>query len=149
MQTTVSLYSLADGLLTGAELSGSPEFVAENTPADCGAIDGQHDHTRRRIDLATGELVSYQPPAPASDEWQTWTWDAGAWRWLSVPTTAALARDARAERARRLLACDWTQLPDVPTWTAQAWATYRQHLRDITAQAGFPSSIAWPEEPTP
>lgn len=30
----------------------------------------------------------------------------------------------------------------------QTWATYRQALRDITAQAGFPYKIIWPTKPT-
>lgn len=28
-----------------------------------------------------------------------------------------------------------------------AWATYRQALRDITAQPGFPHDVVWPEKP--
>jgi hypothetical protein len=54
-----------------------------------------------------------------------------------------LATDARAERNTLLAASDWTQIPDAPVDQA-AWATYRQALRDITAQAGFPADINWP-----
>jgi len=51
------------------------------------------------------------------------------------------------ERRDLLLArSDWTQLPDAPV-DAVAWATYRQGLRDITAQGGFPHDIVWPEAP--
>lgn len=149
MMATWSFADERTGVLTGAVFSGDDGLLSLNTPPGCVAIPGQHDHTRVRVDLATGELVPYHPPAPAADEWQTWSWDAEAWRWVSVPTDAALARDARAERASRLLACDWTQLPDVPAWTAQAWAAYRRELRDITAQPGFPNTIKWPKEPTP
>lgn len=42
---------------------------------------------------------------------------------------------------------DWTQLPDVPLATKEAWATYRQALRDITAQQGYPLNIIWPDRP--
>lgn len=52
----------------------------------------------------------------------------------------------RAQRSRLLAASDWTQLPDVPLATKDAWATYRQALRDITTQAD-PFNITWP--PTP
>lgn len=130
---------------------GLPEGVGPDVYAPMGCVPyrGRVDRHRVCIDLATGNLVPYQPPAPAADEWQTWTWDEAAWRWVSVPTDEALVRDARAERGRRLAACDWTQLPDVPAGTAQAWATYRQALRDITEQPGFPTTITWPEEPTP
>ena len=52
----------------------------------------------------------------------------------------------RAERDRRLAATDWIQLPDVPLTTKEAWAVYRQALRDITKQAD-PFNIVWPELP--
>ena len=58
----------------------------------------------------------------------------------------ALAAQARAQRNGLLAASDWTQVPDAPVDQA-AWATYRQALRDITAQAGFPTDINWPEAP--
>lgn len=39
-----------------------------------------------------------------------------------------------------------TQVADAPVDKA-AWATYRQALRDITAQQGFPWNVTWPEQP--
>jgi hypothetical protein len=53
---------------------------------------------------------------------------------------------ARAERDRRLAACDWTQVADAPV-DREEWAAYRQLLRDVPEQPGFPDSIVWPEEP--
>lgn len=53
----------------------------------------------------------------------------------------------RAERDRRLSETDWTQLPDVPEATRTLWAEYRQALRDIPAQAGFPKRVVWPPRP--
>lgn len=50
-------------------------------------------------------------------------------------------------RARLLNESDWTQLPDVPLETKSAWADYRQALRDITEQPGFPKNVVWPEKP--
>lgn len=60
------------------------------------------------------------------------------------PTTMAIAK-----RNALLASSDWTQLPDVPLSTEQKsdWAAYRQQLRDITSQTGFPDNIAWPIEP--
>lgn len=54
----------------------------------------------------------------------------------------------RADRNARLAECDWTQLPDAPLTNieTQAWATYRQALRDITTQ-NDPFNIVWPQEP--
>lgn len=56
------------------------------------------------------------------------------------------ASNARAERNAKLASSDWTQVADAPIDKA-AWAAYRQNLRDVTAQAGFPWSIQWPVEP--
>lgn len=55
-------------------------------------------------------------------------------------------QQARVKRNALLAASDWTQVADAPVDQA-AWATYRQALRDITAQAGFPESIEWPAQP--
>lgn len=56
------------------------------------------------------------------------------------------AAEIRAERNKRLLNCDWTQLVDAPV-DSVLWATYRQALRDISQQQGFPWNITWPLEP--
>jgi len=54
----------------------------------------------------------------------------------------------RNQRNAKLAACDWTQLPDAPLSNVetQQWATYRQSLRDITAQPD-PFNITWPTAP--
>ena len=59
---------------------------------------------------------------------------------------ASKAAQVRSQRNRLLSECDWTQLQDAPV-NQQAWANYRQTLRDVTKQAGFPWDIAWPEKP--
>lgn len=56
------------------------------------------------------------------------------------------AQSVRIERNRRLADCDWTQLIDAPI-DATPWVTYRQALRDITTQPGFPFNITWPTQP--
>lgn len=58
----------------------------------------------------------------------------------------AAAQAFRHNRDRLLAASDWTQVADAPV-DAAAWATYRQALRDIPQQEGFPDNITWPEVP--
>lgn len=82
----------------------------------------------------------------------------GVWtrQWVVTDATAEqLAERAeakwgqvRAERNAKLTACDWTQLSDAPLTNVQTaeWATYRQALRDITAQPD-PFKIDWPKAP--
>ena len=60
---------------------------------------------------------------------------------------ATAAKSVRDERNALLSASDWTQVIDAPV-DHTAWATYRQALRDITAQAGFPHNVTWPVKPT-
>jgi hypothetical protein len=59
---------------------------------------------------------------------------------------AEQAARVRADRNARLTACDWTQLADAPV-DDLAWAAYRQELRDVPAQAGFPWEVSWPGVP--
>jgi hypothetical protein len=54
--------------------------------------------------------------------------------------------NARKRRNKLLSASDWTQVADAPVDKA-AWATYRQALRDISAQEGFPWAVEWPTQP--
>lgn len=56
----------------------------------------------------------------------------------------------KANRDDKLLRSDWTQTNDStlsPTKKAE-WATYRQQLRDLTSQPGFPYEISWPVQPS-
>jgi hypothetical protein len=59
---------------------------------------------------------------------------------------AEQAKNVRASRGEKLKDSDWTQVADAPVDKA-AWATYRQALRDVTGQEGFPWTITWPEQP--
>ena len=67
-------------------------------------------------------------------------------QWESTMTPEKRWSAIRVERGRRLTASDWTQLPDVPLATKEAWATYRQALRDVTEQPD-PFNIVWPVVP--
>jgi hypothetical protein len=59
---------------------------------------------------------------------------------------AEQAKAMRDQRGEKLKDSDWTQVSDAPVDKA-VWATYRQALRDITAQSGFPWTITWPDAP--
>ena len=66
---------------------------------------------------------------------------------IKKPDVEELATQARINRDKLLGSSDWTQVADAPVDQA-AWATYRQSLRDITDQVGFPESVDWPATPT-
>jgi hypothetical protein len=68
-------------------------------------------------------------------------------QWVEDKPLEVCAFEAKQQRQRLLTESDWTQLPDVPVNTKYAWVTYRQALRDITEQSGYPTEIIWPTPP--
>lgn len=75
-----------------------------------------------------GPIADYVPPPPLTDE--------------------QITSIVLEERDRKLRESDWTQLGDVPEATKLLWQPYRQALRDITAQEGFPRNVVWPTPPS-
>lgn len=83
--------------------------------------------------------------------------DNGVWTQQYVVTTmsdeessakrAEQAYRIREERDRLLVQADWTQGKDIPDNVSGPWAVYRQSLRDVPKQAGFPWAIEWPTQP--
>ena len=119
-------------------------------------------------DLGWDEIVAVPMPAPSTPLKKVEHGDPvnkdGKWTqvWVeedifSGPTKAAdeaahteqldiaAAESARAKRNSRLALTDFHGLTD-NTMTAEM-TTYRQALRDVPAQAGFPNTITWPEGP--
>jgi hypothetical protein len=66
-----------------------------------------------------------------------------------IAATETKANDVRVQRKFTLMDCDWTQLPDVILSEENKieWNSYRQALRDISLQEGFPWDIVWPTSP--
>jgi len=54
-----------------------------------------------------------------------------------------------SQRSTLLYQSDWTQIPGNPLIqpVQQQWATYRQALRDIPTQTGYPFNVVWPTSP--
>ena len=79
-------------------------------------------------------------PVPSQEELDT--------AWPAVRDARAWAQ-VRAERDRLLADCDWTQVADAPLTAGvkQAWADYRQTLRDIPQDFATPDDVVWPETP--
>jgi hypothetical protein len=64
---------------------------------------------------------------------------------------AKLNSPISVEQRRNILLkeTDWTVLPDSPFTKEQqkVWKIYRQALRDITDQEGYPDSVVFPDKP--
>lgn len=65
------------------------------------------------------------------------------------PSQAGTAAQVRGFRNGLLSSSDWTQLPDAQlnTQQKQLWAEYRQLLREVPQQSGFPANVVWPLSP--
>jgi len=75
-------------------------------------------------------------------------WDAKEAAYAAGANDRAAA-EVRTERDSKLTESDWTQMPDYTSPNKEAWATYRQALRDIPTHANFPNLIEtdWPTKP--
>lgn len=68
---------------------------------------------------------------------------------VTVEEVAQTEEEIRSQRDRLLADTDWTQVLDAPisAESREAFRVYRQALRDITEQEGFPADVVWPEMP--
>jgi hypothetical protein len=83
----VSFHHKDTGLFDGQHMLLSDDnLVALNTPKDHVAVSGWHDHLSRRMNVATGEIEDYRPPAPSSEH----EWNSTSRRWR--PNQALAAR---------------------------------------------------------
>lgn len=89
--------------------------------------------------------VFWIPAAPNS--WSVYDYVAKQW----VPHTGIADTQAREKRTKLLAESDWTDTASAPgrlgTELYEAWQTYRQALRDVPQQPGYPLTINWPSAP--
>ena len=103
-----------------------------------------------------------RPPKPEFGKFQTAFWDDAIDNWRvrdltpeeiaqkfpAPPTPPGPTPEEKARSLRNYLLSqsDWTQVADAPVDQA-VWAVYRQALRDVPQQSGFPNNIIWPTKP--
>ena len=106
----------------------------------------------------------FETPAPTVTRYQTAFKQgveqvAGKWVWkwsvadLDDETKARIddeaAKAVRAERDKRIAETDWIVIKNLELNqnVPGIWEVYRQNLRDVPSQAGFPHDITWPVKP--
>jgi len=97
--------------------------------------------TASQISSAGYTAVS-APPTPT--QFQHLTWTGTAWKLIDF-TDAEIAAIRRKERDELLKETDVYALSDVTM--SSEMSTYRQNLRDVPQQSGFPNTITWPTHP--
>ena len=103
---------------------------------------------------ANGIFVLKETTPPTIDKkthTYNWTVQLQDGEWTQVWSTSQLdqevaEKNVRDYRDRLLSQSDWTQVADAPM-DKTAWATYRQALRDVPSQEGFPWDVTWPDQP--
>lgn len=110
-------HSFADketGLFSGVHFSTSnSEMLEANTPAGHFAVEGHYDHLSQRADIATGEVVDYQPPRPSVDhEWNDTTkrWEMSAASQAKIDARSAALAGITALEAQGIRAMREAQL---------------------------------------
>ena len=108
--------------------------------------------------------VVFESPTPTTTVYQTafkdgveqvngkWTWK---WSISEMDADAKAAKDAeaakgvRATRDRLIAETDWIVIKNLELNqnVPGIWEVYRQNLRDVPAQAGFPHNVTWPTKP--
>lgn len=103
-------------------------------------LEGQSDPALQYIVNNTITLLPTKP-----NEFCQFDYDAKQW----VTNSDQQGNTVKNQRSLLLFNSDWTQSNDSPLTAEQktAWSTYRQALRDITKQSGFPSNVIWPTPP--
>lgn len=104
-------------------------------------IEGEFDDVTYYIENDAAVEI---PPQPS----QYSTFDFATKQWVLTPDRAM--SDVAIKRNKLLFSSDWTQIPNNPLTSQQQadWATYRQQLRDVTSQSGYPYNVVWPVAPT-
>lgn len=101
------------------------------------------------VEIDTLELVNF-PEQPS--KFHIWNWETKQWQepenYQQLLFNEAASK-IKLERQRLLTATDWTDTVSASTRLENynAWQFYRQQLRDITKQEGYPFNVIWPTQP--
>ena len=122
-----------------------PHVVSDSVMAEFGAL-RVFFSTQPEV-TATQVLEEATPVFSAEDQRWTQVWTVRDMTEAEVSQLVeSKSAEIRQQRDALLVSSDWTQVLDAPVDQA-AWATYRQALRDITTQTGFPQVVEWPISP--
>jgi hypothetical protein len=106
--------------------------------------------TNRPSYNADTQILTEDTPVSVNGQWTQ------VWMIQNLPSNKVAenneneAKLARNTRDMYLAETDWvvTQALEAGQTVPADWVTYRQALRDVPAQGGFPASITWPTKPS-
>lgn len=103
---------------------------------------GEADDSTQYINVESDEIVD-KPVKP--NDYSEFNWQTKQWE-----DNAEIAKGNVLSKRQQLLATtDWTDTYSASTRLENynAWQFYRQQLRDITTQEGYPFNVEWPTQP--
>ena len=138
-----AIYKIDTGQIDRIATCDDPELQLQEGEA---YIEGSADDISYYV--KNNEFV-YRGPPPT-----VWSiWDGTSW--VDPRTEQQIYDDAantvRSQRDKLLYESDWTDLVGAEqrlgetVW--QQWQTYRQQLRNVPQQSGFPFNVVWPVKP--
>jgi hypothetical protein len=106
------------------------------------------DNSKYYINPKSQEFIAF---SDKPDQYHTWNWTTKTWQDARTDEQkyTQAAKTVKTQRTNLLNASDWVVVKamDQGTQVPEAWQTYRQQLRDITQQPGYPFTVIWPEPP--
>lgn len=146
-----TIYNLESGEIVRSGYCKEIDFDLQAKDAE-GIVEGYCDSNTGYI--ANGKIVKYtqsQKDAKFNKPKYNCQWSNQTFQWIDLTTDIERQVQACAYvktiRNQLLAESDWTQMPDVSLINKQDWAVYRQALRDIPEQSGYPFNINWPVKP--
>jgi len=122
-----------------------PKIINQETLSSYGVVEVQ-TQTTPEFNPATQRIETSYMPVLVNGVWSITKTVVNKNQDQIAADTVSKSVEVREQRNRLLTESDWTQVLDAPV-DRTAWSTYRQALRDITAQEGFPWDITWPVKP--
>ena len=127
-----TIYNTSTGVIIANLQADSDSLADLNTPTG-------HQWIKQKSDSETQRVVDGSIVSKTSTD-------------LAAATLLTDTYNAESKRLELLAKSDYVQTVDFNAKLSDSvrtnWQNYRQALRDIPDQAGYPSSITWPTKPT-
>lgn len=133
---------ISTGKITGV-LDMSEEYLELQLQDDEFLLkDIEADDSKQYVDTASKLLVDF-PLKP--NDYSKFDWNSKQW----FDDLETLTQQINSNRKSLLKQSDWTDTVSAQTRLPnyQQWQDYRQALRDIPQQTGYPENVIWPELP--
>ena len=121
------------------------DLIPDDVPDACSVYYGVVNVVTQYHNTATD--IPTEKGAPPTPDGYTFNYTTKTWE----PNTAYMVYKVKVIRDQKLLDSDWTDTASAPARLGQTlyaqWQTYRQDLRNIPEQSGYPLNVVWPTPP--